>query len=353
MATDTDDLIINTGPVSSFGSLTYHVAPRLADLRNALVHGYDPNVAFDLRGLSQGRMSISALTAFLSLAHRLRTFYGHPIPTLINWNPAIQSFWADVDFLKIVQQLSLLEINQGLLGGYKSGQTNKQTRILYFNEIPSPSDLSTKENMYAWKDACRQSVKERLSYFLFDLLRNIGIPLAKARNLEMVLGITTAELIVNALLHGRDLAFVGIQRSSRGVTVSVCDSGRGFLKSMRDNYLNQMPQSNEATHANAIAIASLMKREEIGLYRAISDVLGNYGWVVMSSFDCEIRWEPEFWLKVASRFDENRPFDHLVGLKLLGQPQDSRYGVKESYRGYYKQFKDSLVGTRVTFEIPV
>jgi hypothetical protein len=59
------------------------------------------------------------------------------------------------------------------------------------------------------------------------------------------------------LLHGNDVAFVGVQRSSRGVTMAICDSGIGFPKSMKNNFewLKQKPQ---LPHTKAIILASLL-----------------------------------------------------------------------------------------------
>jgi hypothetical protein len=165
-------------------------------------------------------------------------------------------------------------------------------------------------------------------------------------------------------MHGEDVAFVGLQRTSKRITVSVCDAGVGFLKSLRRTYPD-LPFIAQMNHADALLFGCLAQKREHGLRLAINEVLkydneksifntSNEGWVVISSFDTEIRWQKMNWGRAIKRFDQ---FDvnksKISAEDFLGSPKKRFVDGKDFEDGYWRRSEEFLIGTRITFEIPV
>ena len=338
--------IINVGPLKSFGSLTFYLGTQLDELRESYIKGERVIPVWDLRNISPYGASISALTAFLSISKKIRDFIGQPIKILIHWQPDFQGFLSDIGFVQIAKEFDLYDW-QGMLGGYKTGNTNPKTKIFYFSNLPD-IDKTEMNQIIEWKDTKRQEIKHSIVFRLSNLFDSKYLYESWSKNLESVLTITAAELVVNSLLHGNDIAFVGVQRSRTGITTAICDSGIGFPKSMMFNSKNAT-NLKSLTHFQALVLASLQSKNKIGLYRAIDDVINTEGHVIMSSFNTEIRWENDLWELAKSV--ENK-FQVLENEKLLGEPITGYANMERIAKGYHKIFESSLVGSRITFEIP-
>ena len=340
------DKIINVGPLKSFNSLTFYLGSQLDELRNSYIIGERVIPIWDLRNISPYGASISALTAFLSISKRIRDFIGQPIKILIHWQPEFQGFLSDIGFVNIAKDFDLYDW-QGMLGGYKTGTTNPKTKIFYYDNIPN-LDRNEQEEVIRWKDSSRQEIKHSIIFRISNLFNSKYFYEEWSKNLESVLTITTAELVVNSLLHGNDVAFVGVQRSKKGITTAICDSGIGFPKSLLSNSKFN-PSFANLNHYQALVIASLQSKNKIGLFRAIDDIIESQGYVIMSSFNTEIRWEYELWNQ--AKLIENKSVI-LQNEAVLGNPLSGYGDLNRVQRGYYKYFENSLVGTRITFEIP-
>ncbi|MCA0447993.1 MAG: hypothetical protein LCH54_17380 [Bacteroidetes bacterium] len=338
--------IINVGPLKSFGSLTFYLGSQLDELRESYIKGERLVPVWDLRNISPYGVSMSALTAFLSISKRIRDFIGQPIKVLIHWQPDFQEFLADIGFLHIANEFDLYDW-QDMLGGYNTGSTNPKTKIFFYSNLPD-IDKSDIEEVILWKDTKRQEIKHSIKFRLSNLFESKYFKERWSKNLESILTITAAELVVNSLLHGNDIAFVGVQRSRTGITTVICDSGIGFPKSMMFNNKNAKHFKN-ITHFQALVLASLQSKNKIGLYRAIDDVISTNGYVIMSSFNTEIRWENKFW--TLAKNIENK-FNVLGDDNILGEPITGFVDMGRIVEGYHKIFDKSLVGSRITFEIP-
>jgi hypothetical protein len=339
--------LINVGPLTSFNSLCLHLIPQLTELRNDYVHGKRVTPVWDLRNITPKAPSISALTAFLSISKRIRDFIGQPVEIASHWQPAFQGFLADVGFVKIAQEFDLYDW-KGMLGGYRTGITNPKTKIFYYSDLPD-LDRSNQQQVIEWKDRKRQEIKHSLLLRLSNLFDSKFFHESWSNNLESVLTVTGSELIVNSLLHGNEIAFVGVQRSGKGITTAICDAGIGFPKSMKSNH-QWLKDAPLLKHINAIVMASLLSKNKIGLYRAIDDVIQTTGYVVLSSYDAEVRWEHALWEKAKElRVDQK---GQVVDMKDLGAPLKGYAELEQIYKGYYKEYEGFLIGSRITFEIP-
>ena len=339
--------IINIGTLRSFNSLSLTLAPQLDELRYGYIKGKGEIPIWDLRNIEIGYASIAALTAFLSISKKIRDFIGAPIEIMTHWKPEFQGFLADIGFVKIANDFNLYDW-KGMLGGYSTGKAHPQTKIFYYSDLPLIDNYDI-DQIIEWKDAKRQEIKHSMILRLSNLFDSELFHEQWSNNLESVLTITGAELIVNSLLHGNEIAFVGVQRSSRGITTAICDSGIGFPKSMKNNF-SWLKKKPLLKHTNALMLASLMSKNRIGLYRAIDDVILTNGHVIMSSFNSEIRWESNMWEKAKELSLEAD--GKIIDIKKLGEPLKGYRELHEIYNGYYKEYDSFLVGSRVSFEIP-
>jgi hypothetical protein len=331
---------INVGPLTGLASLSRHAARPLRRFSQLFVEGLAPEVQWDLTNVEPRRMSMAGLTAFLALAHRVRQFTGKPSLARIRWDPGVFAFWKDISLLKIVQRHDLLEwVPHNILGGYESGKTNPNTQILC---IPhQPHDLPFSGELNVWKDVQRQSFKENLELWCGHLFRPKRDVVAFERRLGDQVALTTAELVVNSLLWGRAPAFVGLQRTSHGITVSVCDCGFGLLKTLGDkgNWPEGCPVR---TNLDAVVAASLMNVRQWGLRRAIDIVTENSGWVIVASFDSHVRWHSRSWQIAKSRLVMRH--ERLASIREVTPfLPDADHNVDPI----------GLRGVRITFEIPI
>jgi hypothetical protein len=342
-----DVLEINVGPLTSFNSLNLYLSPGLDKLRTDYTKGKQTIPVWDLRNIYPKKVAISALVAFLSISKKIRDFIGQPIEVISLWQPEFQGFLSDIGFVQISQELDLFDW-KGMLGGFPSGKTNPHTKIFYYSNLPL--DFDDHDKIVLWKDKKRQEIKHSMLIRLNTVFDSKMLNERWSKNLESVLTITAAELIVNSLLHGRDTAFVGVQRSPKRITTTICDAGFGFPRSMRQNH-EWLKEKKLLKHNEALLIASLLSKNKIGLYRAVDDVILTGGYVIISSFDSEIRWERKMWEKAKDALEDKGL--SKVKLQDIGDPIEGYVDTGRIYQGYYKMYPTFLVGSRITFEIPL
>lgn len=352
------DFIIKVGPLNSLNSLYSFLGPAMQEIRNRFVHGNFTEIKFDLRNLVYQKINISALTAFISTSRKIREATGKPIELLFNWEPQIFAFLTDIGFFSISKVLDIFYWDLRIVGGFKSGVTNPNTKILYFSDKSAmdATDNLSFEDLVSYKSALKQKIMPNFVLRCSEIMSDFHPTLINTVTNSAI------ELIVNALVHGQDVAVVGLQRSSKRITVSVSDGGIGFrrsiIKTFGQNYIG-------INHSQALLIGSLIQKKEHGLRLAIEEVLNfdnvyipqdlwiNEGWVVLSSYDCELRWQKANWMFAKKEFDSLASVSELPATeKILGNPI-VKIESQDVASGYWKMHNVSLVGTRVTFEIPL
>ena len=339
--------IINIGSLSNLSNLNYHLGKELNLLRDSYIHGNGKIPIWDMRNIPPKNASISALTAFLTISKTIRDFIGQPIEVLAFWQPEFQGFLSDIGFLKIAHKFDLYDW-KGMLGGYDNDKTSVTTKIFYYSDVPI-IDYGSQSEIINWKDIKRQEIKHSIHFRLNNIFNSKLFHESWNKNLEAVFTITLSELVVNSLLHGRDTAFVGVQRTKRGVSTAVCDSGRGFLRSMKDTK-SHLKGNLENSNLNALLISSLQSKNKIGLFRAIDDIILSDGYVIMSSFDGEILWKKEIWER-AKKNENQRGIDNIT-TEGIGNFTNGFVDSIFKEEGYFKKYDNFLVGSRITFEIP-
>lgn len=290
------NLTINVGPLNGLGSFCFHVAKDLKKFNDLYRSGFVPNIEWDLRQVEARKMSMASLTAFLAIADRMRQVTGHSQGARVLYMPRVFRFWDDIQFLELIDELDLFQfIPHNIVNGYWSitEGTNPNSKILSF---PKPENIPAWENHSTWtkwKDRTRQLLtKEFLSRCgqVFEIEKSESI---SEKQLHTQISNTAAELVLNAHYWGNAGSFVGLQRSTVGISVAVCDVGRGFLASLLGQTEREKIPSPKS-HLEAIFLGSFLNNKEYGLRLAIQEVLDRGGWVTIASYDAEIRWSKPF-----------------------------------------------------------
>ena len=345
---------VDPGPLTSISAFYRWSIKPLHMLTDLIREGHDIDIEWDLRSVEFQRINLGALTTFLSTAYRVRGFVSRTPLLLLTWNPRILGFLSDVSFFSIARDLDICKFQEEMLGGFDVGATNPNTGIMAFPFARPPAFDQETPRWQRWKD------KQRMTYTLellkranniFDSRnRKLGLP-ESAKNLVAT---SAAELILNSMLWGGSPAFVGMQRSSKRISVVVADSGQGFLHSIYSNrQKNDLPTI--ASHSDALVYASMINNRDFGLRKVINLIAENGGWVEMSSYSSELRWSYPAWDVVRTNFPliVARELD-LVDLIQRAFGDEAGNATREKkLQGYYRKWSRGIRGARVSFEYPL
>lgn len=343
---------INVGPLTSFNSLVYHLGPQFLKIRNDYIQGKTPKFKFDFSDLKYRSINIPTLAALLANAKKLSDFIGYPIPVEMKWNPFVNGFLTETNFISVANNLGIFAFPIESLNTYGGYNINPNTKIIYFEDI-KPMDSLGGMDIGIEKANHKQKILGNLKVRCSNIFNGFN------EKLESIIFNTTLELIVNSLMHAQDYAFVALQKTSKGITISVCDAGIGFPKSLSKTY--PFEHFKNISHPQALFVGSLIQKDIHGLRLAITEVIDyiendlekkNSGWVIISSFDTEIRWQKHNWQKALNYVDSNNLEKELPNLQLvMGKPMTGYVDRERIEEGYWRKYQNSLVGTRITFEI--
>ena len=345
---------IQVGPLSSLPSLWFCSREGLQEFSRRYQRGESPEVEWDLSELWPGKMSIAAVTAFLSIAHRLRRFATRQPTARMAWNPNTLGFLYDIGFFDRAKNLFQV-IPPGIVGGFSRGRTNPHTQILEFSSVGEVPFDGTDAVQAEWKTAMRRHLSGQLEVLcapIFEPRRDTSLIIRPASGAATTVALVCAELVVNALLHSMSVPFVGIQRTSRAITVAVCDSGRGFAASLHQKKVSTLPHIESDT--SAILIASLLNKNEYGLFRAIEGIVSlDGGRVVVSSRDGEIEWNRQSWLSISHIVKaSSSTFERFEAIRaVLGQTVPRSAGGGDFDTGSWRTYRHGMPGSRVVFEV--
>jgi len=341
-----DNIIINVGPLNSFASLNFHISDGLNQFNDNFVRGKQTKIIWSLNKLEQYSINMATLTAFLSVAYRLRKYSNQPQEILMDWKPPVLAFLTDVSFFRIAENLDLFTWDERLIGGFKCGETNPNTGIFFF-ENKSIVEKDNLNDWIKWKDNNRQEIQYYINSTCYNIFNPEHQSYQFSQKLTDTLSSTATELALNSIMHGRETAFIGAQRSSERITVSVCDCGVGFVNSLKK--INSSLDTS-ISHIKGVLIGSIINKKEYGLLEAINSVLEHNGWVIISSYDGEVCFKPSLWNKIKYLSPDDIIKEKIEDL-LGDQVKQITYDVKQI--GYWRQLYKTLRGTRITFEIPV
>lgn len=349
---------LHAGNLGSIASLHHALAQELIKYSQIYMAGGRPRIKLNLTNIQPKKMSMSAMTALLATIDRLREFSGTPILVDVIWNPEIFGFWEDIGFFYIGRERDLFQWEEGIIGGYSFGNTNPNTKLLIFEMAAEwkacPAELLPIEELAGQKDKIRNQVKEKLLLLCGGIFKPRRGAQHIQDNLRDQVAVTAAELVVNSHLWGKSHAFVGLQRSSKGITVCVCDSGEGFQNSLQKKQKRKFKHT-PTSHLESMAIGCIHNNEDFGLRRAIDIVTRSGGRVEVSSYSAEIMWQSDIWqcwLKQAIESRDHANNFHSALRNMRNQFLTVRPGGSEKQIGYWREWETPLRGTRITFEVP-
>lgn len=351
------EFTLHAGALNSVASFHYVLAPQLLEYSRIYTAGGRPQVTLNLSNIQPRKISMAAMTALLSTIDRLHEFSEMPVQVKVNWIPELFSFWEDIGLFYIGRERGLFDWNEDVIGGYSSGNTNPNTKLLIYpmemDWRTCPAELLPTEELTKQKDIIRNRVKEKLLLLCSGIFKQKQGAQHLPDTLRDQVAITSAELVVNAHLWGKSHAFVGLQRSSRGITVCVCDSGDGFQSSLQKKQMRKF-EYTPSSQLEALALGCIHNNEDFGLRRAIDMVTRAKGRVEIFSYSAEIVWQADiwgYWLKTIDSFNDADKSRSAIE-NMRNQFMTKQPGFDEKQIGYWREWDTPLRGTRITFEIP-
>lgn len=347
MLSGKQEIYINIGGLEGIASVYKNSSKGLHEFNVRWKRGEQSLICWDIRSLRNKEMSISAISFFLAIAHRVRQFTGCPQPVLIDWNPNVLDFLADVGFFKIANSYDLFEWPYEI-GGHDIGKTNPNTKLLSYNQLSQAPEISDAHQLSEWKRIHRENYREDIIHKCESLFTQKDQKIFGV-NLALAMSRTCAEIAINSLLWGQSAAFLGIQRSGKRITISISDIGIGLESSLvsKGVYLNLL--DNDNSDITSIALCSVINENSFGLKRAVSTVIHLGGSISIASNSGEILWRESLWKEFVECFDAKGAENALL---ILPKPiHKAEYSDKE--KGYIRKWNNSIRGTRVSFSIPI
>lgn len=347
-------IILSPGPLTSFNNLAYNLATQLGEIRLIYLSGSTPKVELDLSDMQQGLINISVIGSLLSICKQVSRTLGYPIPTKFSLNPFIQTFLNHIDFFQIARKLNILIWDEKTVGGFWPNKFNPHTKLLYYDNIFNSIEFLTTEEINKVKSYYKQEIGPNFSLRCSNIFKGFN------SKLEYTVENTALELIANSLIHAKDIAIVAVQRTSKKIIISVCDSGIGFKNSLKYSYPHLIYNKN-IDNLKAIFVGSLIQEHQHGLRKAISEIIqydefeleSRYkGSVLISSYDAEIKWLKPNWELAIQYAENNNLHQEFPSFSQIFGDKD-QYISNEQPNGFWRKYNISLVGTRIVFEIPL
>lgn len=343
-------ITINVGDLSGISSVFGRTKEGLAQFNQLWKQGQVPVVTWDLRELRTGKINVGATSFFLALAQRVRSYSNHPLPILIDWHPKKLGFLFDIGFFEIAYKYDLFKWPYAI-GGFEGGTTNPNTLLTAFDELSPSPNFEHAELISNWKREHREAYRGYLIELCESLFKksdreNFGF----SNELPLIISRTCSELVTNSLLWGGNTAFVGLQRTSKGILISVSDIGIGMRLSLyRKDIKRELISESKYADLNAMLICSTINEKDFGLKRAISSVVDIGGNITIISNSSEIRWSQYNWQRFNNEIRDSGINNAVMNFNMSNTGNASFSGIKD---GYSKKWDSPIRGTRITFYIP-
>jgi len=347
MSTGLQPLHINIGGLQSLASIYNHLSGDLQKFNNLWSSGETPEIIWDFREIKPGCINLAAISFFLAIAHRVRQYTESPPKCLLDWNSRVFGFLADIDFFYIANQFNLLEWPYEI-GGYETGKTNPNTKLLVYTPLKPKPSYKDKEAISKYKQIHREEYSTDI-IAKCEALFTENDRLNSRYELPLIMSRLCAELATNSILWGESPAFLGLQRTSKKITICISDIGVGFKNSLAIQDCTSRFITPETSDIFAIAIGCVKNTQELGLRRAISELTDLGGTISITSSSGEIFWKKAAWLK----FIENFSFDGLQN-SFGSLPNPVYRTTHEDFeKGYTRHWTNSIRGSRINFSIPL
>lgn len=347
------EITINPGRLSSISSMHKSFAPSLAKLRTAILDGFDVNLTWDLTSAIPGSQNLLCLATLLSVAKSVREHTGKPGKLIIENTPDLINFWRNSRFFYYSLKFDLFE-NEILSENALLVEKSYSAKIVFFQAPKTIPEQNDRESFNAWKDRTRPLLARDIWGQCRTVFGKNNLPDYLKDGVSLSIG----ELVVNAFVHGKSPAFIGLQSSPSRVSLSVSDSGVGFLASVKGK-LNTERHPAVFSDVDALATACFMNRHEVGLLRAVDLTLSHNGRVRLSSNFGEISWSQERWRLAKSQLGISSTelyFDKINATSYAGLeaqeflPEADHDEYPDS--AFYRTWPNLIRGARVEISIP-
>lgn len=356
---------LNVGQLSSLRSLFFSIGPQLGSIRKLIQENREEDIGdirWDFTSLISKKISTSALTAFLSAAYGLSQYLKKPIPIKIEWDPEILGFLHDMRFIEISSSLGILEWDEKLIGGFEIYNNTLINNSIYHFK-PTQDDETFISNYWSgktnvvelkkWKEKKREAISWEIYKSTDTLLQGSTDFDRWNDNTQKLLTRCIPELVVNCFLHARCNSFIGIQRTSKRVTVTVNDNGPGFASTLKHS-TPWVEKMDVITETEATIIASTLNPEINSLCQVIDTILDHPGesWINIHCNHSEVKWTKRNWSELRKKIDYKSlgnvkpPF-----MEWMGDPLTTYATRQDHIDGFYSKHDHYLKGVRIAFEV--
>lgn len=347
MLSDNKIIEINIGGLEGIASVYRNVSKGLHEFNEHWKRGEQSVIYWDVRGLKNREMDISAISFFLAIAHRIRLYTRICQPILLDWNPITLGFLSDIGFFEVANLNDLFKWPYEI-DGLVIGKTNPNTRLLSYKQLSQKPEINNASDLSEWKRIHRENYREDIigkceSLFTSKDQKRYG------ENLALAMSRTSAEIAINSLLWGEAAAFLGIQRSNKRITISISDIGVGLKNSLISKGLHLNLLNDDISDINSVALCSVINENDFGLKRAVSTVINLGGSISISSSAGEIFWCDKLWNEFVECYEARGAERAILKLPVpIYKAEDS-----DRKNGYVRKWAESIKGTRVSFRIPI
>ena len=196
-----EDFEISVGNLSSIPSLIYHIDSRVRALAQLYRAGYRPRVRWNLTNVRPKQQSLAALSAFTAISSKIAKALPYAPDLLHSANRDVVQFWHDVGFLEIIQSQCIFNIIPQI-ESYTYRVVPGRMRLVAKNY--NDFAVSTEEGEIGrWKDKIRDTFSKELKYTCDSVFRDSELEKFYSRQLLQSLALNGAELLLNAIVHGR------------------------------------------------------------------------------------------------------------------------------------------------------
>jgi len=346
-----ENILIDVGTLQSTSSVFYSTNTGLVEFTEKWSKGHQPSITWDLRNLRVGKVNVAAASFLLAIAHRVRSFTGRKQDILIEWHPKQFTFLYDINFFDLADDYDLFDWPFDI-GGYDSGIINPNTKILAYDKLIETPDLNNIQEISEWKQLHREEYRSNIinrCEALFALKDN-----HRKRSLPLIMSRTCAELVTNSLLWGDSTSFVGLQRTTSRIYISVSDIGKGFKYSLSNKGILKKLNSSVDIESDlvSIIIGCVINENDFGLKRAISTVIELGGNITLSSSKGEVHFGANMWERFI--FDiQNCDMEIAINNMISDFFINGKLAIEDREAGYLRSFTSSIRGTRISFTIPL
>jgi hypothetical protein len=203
------------------------------------------------------KASFLKATKFINLTQKLRIIQWHLLKNIpdkeFNPNTGIQI----VDVPSISKNVHLYYRENELL--------DKNILLL---EILKNKGITEPEELELKYEEVKTDIKNDIKKFIFDDISNVFTD-KEGKDLKFKVISYAAEIILNSFIHGRVNPFFAIQRTSKKITVTICDDGIGLVESFKRLHKKNITPSEALTKACTHRI-----HDSYGIFDVLISVLG-------------------------------------------------------------------------------